>query len=76
MDNFKLITRPGCPHCEKVQEFLAKEKPGLKVEVEEQQMKIVDSPYAAYGNTAPILVGRDFFLHGSETIIDFLKTLE
>lgn len=75
----KLIKRPGCSHCEEVEQYikfaeLDLQKPKFcQIERVLLPMKVVESEYAPFSNTAPILIGDDFFIKGSHNIIDFLK---
>lgn len=71
----KLITRPECPHCDAVKEWLATHKPDLKIEIECLETKVVDSAYSQYSDRAPILLTGWGFVAGSHAIIDYFQTL-
>jgi glutaredoxin len=71
----KLITRPDCPHCQNVKEWLAFHRPNLKIEIEQLETKVSESPYAQYGDTAPILITEWAFVAGAQNIIDYLNTV-
>ena len=61
----KLITRPECPHCDAVKEWLEINRQNLKIEIECLETKVADSPYGVYSDKAP----------SSHAIIDYFQSL-
>lgn len=79
MQDLTLYTKNNCPACEKVKAFLT-EKPNLKIEI--INVNEMANPASAmlylsqYSQTFPTLIGKDFFVTKSDSIIEFLKLLK
>lgn len=71
----KLITRPECPHCDAVKEWLEINRQNLKIEIECLETKVADSPYGVYSDKAPILITEWGFVKSSHAIIDHFQSL-